>query len=701
VGAAAATHFAVSVPSSATAGAAFSFSVTALDAFNNTAAGYNGAIHFTSSDGASVLPANAGLNSGTGSFNATLDTAGNQTITATDTQNSNTTGTSNAVTVGAAAATHFAVTAPGSATAGSAFSFTVTALDPFNNTATSYNGTVHFTSSDGASMLPANAGLTSGTGSFNATLDTAGNQTITATDTQNSNTTGTSNAVTVGAAAAAHFAVTVPGSATAGTAVSITVTALDQFGNTATGYTGTVHFASSDALAVLPADAPLTNGTGTFGATLKTAGNGNITATDTQAASTTGASNAIAVSAAATTHFTVTTLGSVPVGAPFSITVTALDAFGNTAIAYAGTVHFTSTDSAAVLSIDSGLSNGVGIVSATFETGGQQTITATDRTDSSIQGVSASVTVNEAPSITSASKTTFTVESSGSFSVTTRGFPAVSITESGALPNGVTFHDRGDGTATITGTTTSFGRFPITFSAHNGFGADATQEFILTVSGIPAYAVTPNERFIAQVYLDLLNRFVEQPALPFWAGFLDQGMARSVIVLAIEQNGSNEYQTDRVQDLYEHYLHRAADPAGLQAGVAFLNGGGSDEKLAAILAGSLEYLQLRGNNHFDSFLNVLYQDTLARPIDPTALANDEAAIATNTITRAQLAFVLLTSQEYENNLVESAYTTFLHRSADPLGLDYFVQLLQAGQTDEQIIARLVGSTEYLQTRVVT
>src|SRR5258708_26066456 len=146
----AATHFSVSAPASATAGVAFSFTVTALDALNNTAMGYAGTVHFTSSDGAAVLPANSTLVSGAGTFSATLKTAGNQTITATDTVTASITGTSGPIAVSAAAATHFSVTAPASATAGVAFSFTVTALDAFNNTATGYAGTVHFTSSDGA-----------------------------------------------------------------------------------------------------------------------------------------------------------------------------------------------------------------------------------------------------------------------------------------------------------------------------------------------------------------------------------------------------------------------------------------------------------------------------------------------------------------------------------------------------------------------
>ena len=53
-----------------------------------------------------------------------------------------------------APATHFTVSAPASATAGSAFNFTVTALDTSNNTATGYAGTAHFTSSDGQAVLP-------------------------------------------------------------------------------------------------------------------------------------------------------------------------------------------------------------------------------------------------------------------------------------------------------------------------------------------------------------------------------------------------------------------------------------------------------------------------------------------------------------------------------------------------------------------
>src|SRR5260221_4553501 len=216
---------------------AVSLTVTALVARYATATSYSGTVHFTSSDGAAVLPADATLVSGVGTFSATLKTAGNQTITATDTVTASITGTSNTIAVSAAAATHFTVSAPAVATTGVAFSFTVTAQDQFNNTATAYAGTVHFTSTDGAAVLPANSTLVSGLGTFSATLNTAGSRTITATDTVTASITGTSGAIVVsGAGVATHFIVSAPASATAGVALSFTVTALEPSNPSATGY---------------------------------------------------------------------------------------------------------------------------------------------------------------------------------------------------------------------------------------------------------------------------------------------------------------------------------------------------------------------------------------------------------------------------------------------------------------------------------
>src|SRR5208337_4446719 len=98
------------------------------------------------------------------------------------------------------------------------------------------------------------------------------------------------------------------------------------------------------------------------------------------------------------------------------------------------------------------------------------------------------LTVNQAPAITSANSAAFTVGTAGSFTVTTTGSPTPSLSETGALPSGVTFVAHSDGTATLSGTPAAGagGTYPLTFTAHNGVGSDATQSFTLTVNQAPA-----------------------------------------------------------------------------------------------------------------------------------------------------------------------------------------------------------------------
>jgi hypothetical protein len=95
------------------------------------------------------------------------------------------------------------------------------------------------------------------------------------------------------------------------------------------------------------------------------------------------------------------------------------------------------------------------------------------------------LTVDELASITSEDHTNFGAGVSGSFTVTTApGYPlATSLTESGALPSGVSFADNSDGTATLAGTPASgtVGIYPLTIHASNG-GGSRSQSFTFTVT---------------------------------------------------------------------------------------------------------------------------------------------------------------------------------------------------------------------------
>jgi len=110
--------------------------------------------------------------------------------------------------------------------------------------------------------------------------------------------------VSVGTAVqtAASFVVTgFPTPITAGVAGMFTVTAKDSSGNPVPGYTGTVHFTSSDPHAQLPADYMFTStdkGSHSFSATLKTTGTQSVTVTDTGKATLTGTQSGITVNPA-------------------------------------------------------------------------------------------------------------------------------------------------------------------------------------------------------------------------------------------------------------------------------------------------------------------------------------------------------------------------------------------------------------------
>jgi uncharacterized repeat protein (TIGR03803 family) len=96
------------------------------------------------------------------------------------------------------------------------------------------------------------------------------------------------------------------------------------------------------------------------------------------------------------------------------------------------------------------------------------------------------------PTITSAAATTFAAGTAGLFVITTTGSPVPALTYGGALPDGVTFTDNGDGTATIAGTPAAGtgGVYPLTIAAVNGVAPDAMQPFTLTVHEPPRARVT-------------------------------------------------------------------------------------------------------------------------------------------------------------------------------------------------------------------
>jgi hypothetical protein len=180
-----ATSFAVSAPTSVTAGGTFSVTVTAKDASNNNFTGYTGIVQLSDSDLQGFAPVSYQFTSGDMGVHTftglTLKTAGAQTMTATDATN-NLTGNAT-VSVTAAPADHLAFgQQPSAASPGGIITpaVTVQVLDQYGNLETGDNTdtiTLTLSSNPGSAALSGGtATVVGGVATFNSlSVSTVGN----------------------------------------------------------------------------------------------------------------------------------------------------------------------------------------------------------------------------------------------------------------------------------------------------------------------------------------------------------------------------------------------------------------------------------------------------------------------------------------------------------------------------------------------
>ena len=261
----------------------------------------------------------------------------------------------------------------------------------------SYEGSVGATFTAltaGSPTVTVNAPDGSGTMSVSPTLVTAGSTTNTHTFTYSAAAGGMSNGKVQVAVPAGWTApnttsgtpgYTVASTGTVATAGSnITVTGVTLAG----GATMTITYGSGGGG---PVTAPTAAGTSTFTTSQNSTASSPLVAL--------GSSPSVTVDAGAASDFVLSgTPASLTAGSTGSVTVTAIDGYGNTATTFTGTVTFTSNDAQAVLPADYTFTGGDAGVHAftnlyTLKTAGSRTVAATS---GSVTGTSAGITVNSA-----------------------------------------------------------------------------------------------------------------------------------------------------------------------------------------------------------------------------------------------------------------------------------------------------------------
>ncbi len=348
-------------PTSTTAGAAITpaVQVTAQDAQGNTATGFTGnvtaAIGTNPSGGTLSGTTTVAAVSGVATFSTlSIDKIGTgYTLSAGASGLPPVSSAPFNIAAGAAARVVFSVQ-PSNATAGSAITpaVQVTALDGQGNTATAFTGTVTLAigtnPSGGILSGTTSVAAVSGVATFaNLSINKGGSgYTLAASATAVTGATSTAFTITPGAATQLVFTVQ-PSNTAASASITpaVQVTAEDGFGNTDPTFTGTV----TVALGTNPgggtlsgsATVPAASGVATFtGLSIDKSGVGyTLTAAATGLA--TGTSATFNIVAGAATHLAFTVQPSnATAGAAITpaVRVTALDAQGNTAVAFTGTV---------------------------------------------------------------------------------------------------------------------------------------------------------------------------------------------------------------------------------------------------------------------------------------------------------------------------------------------------------------------------
>jgi hypothetical protein len=229
------------------------------------------------------------------------------------------------------------------------------------------------------------------------------------------------------------------------------------------------------------------------------------------------------------------------------------------------------------------------------------------------------------------------------------------------------------------------------FAIDNTNGSDLGNKLVRLSGDQPL--PTANQQFVAQVFLDLLGRGVDDGGQSAFSGMLDQGVARGTVVLIIE--ASNEYTSDVVRQLYATYLHRGADDEEVAIWSSFLRGGSSVESVALQFIDSAEFRTTQGQSTNDGFLNALYQDVFSRSVD-TGGRQFWDQFLNGGGTTAQIASAVLSSQEYHDDVVKFGFLTLLRRLVDDAGLSAFSNALAAGLADALFNAQVIASDEYFQ-----
>ena len=261
---------------------------------------------------------------------------------------------------------------------------------------------------------------------------------------------------------------------------------------------------------------------------------------------------------------------------------------------------------------------------------------------------------------------------------------------------GHSYQSQGDFNVTVTVTPNGGAPVTVNDSAQVGTAAPPTPTPVpptpTPAPPNPMPLQTPNQRYVAAVYQDVLGRAPQPGELASWSGRLDAGLALASFVGNLDHSG--EYFDTLIEADYQKYLGRAADPQGLASWQSAMQSGMTDEQVEAAFIGSPEYYQHSGGTDV-SWVDAMYQNLLGRQPDSAGESYWVNRLA-NGSNRTEVAHGFAASAEREGQHVTNDYFHYLGRAPDEAGLEYWVNQFTSGaQTNEDLITDIVTAPEYV------
>jgi len=206
--------------------------------------------------------------------------------------------------------------------------------------------------------------------------------------------------------------------------------------------------------------------------------------------------------------------------------------------------------------------------------------------------------------------------------------------------------------------------------------------------------------FVKQVYRDFLNREADQAGLDYWVTGIDGGaLSRAECVESFLQSAEFGGNISPVTRLYFAYFLRIPDYDGLMYWIGQYEAGMTLNEISESFALSAEFTTTYGSLSNSEFVTLVYQNVLERAPDQAGLDYWSNQLDTAANTRGEVMTGFSESVEYLANSASEIYVTMtyiglLRRAPDQAGYDYWVGVLDGGNSGLGLIDGFLASPEY-------